>query len=101
MIEQSTKCELIRWIFVDVGDAQFGFPKKRMIGPFEYLPLFGTRMYDRFQRRSAKSHTEHPAFDFRDNFGETPSDRKKVLEELVPEEPALIVRVWVFLLSLD
>src|SRR3546814_16892349 len=83
MIEQSTKGALIRWIFVDVGDAQFGFPKKRMIGPFEYLPLFGNRMYDRFQRRSAISHTEPSGFDFRDNLGATPSDRTKVLEALL------------------
>src|SRR3546814_17177917 len=55
MIQQPAKSALVRWVFIDVRDAQFWLPKKRMIRTFEYLPLLGDRMNDRFQRRSARS----------------------------------------------
>src|SRR3546814_8729341 len=36
MIQQPAKSALVRWVFIDVRDAQFWLPKKRMIRTFEY-----------------------------------------------------------------
>src|SRR3546814_10437636 len=80
MIQQPAKSALVRWVFIDVRDAQFWLPKKRMIRTFEYLPLLGDRMNDRFQRRSAISDAEPPGFDFGDHLGETTPNRTEILD---------------------
>src|SRR3546814_11736634 len=72
-----------------------------MIRTFEYLPLLGDRMNDRFQRRSAISDAEPTGFDFGDHLGETTPNRTELLDALVPKQPALIDRVRVFLPSLN
>src|SRR3546814_17805920 len=90
MIQQPAKSALVRWVFIDVRDAQFWLPKKRMIRTFEYLPLLGDRMNDRFQRRSAISDAEPTGFDFGDPLGETTPNRTEILDALVPKQPALI-----------
>src|SRR3546814_12162407 len=92
MIQQPAKSALVRWVFIDVRDAQFWLPKKRMIRTFEYLPLLGDRMNDRFQRRSAISDAEPTGFDFGDHLGETTPTRTEIVDALVPKEPAQISR---------
>src|SRR3546814_9108427 len=76
MIQQPAKSALVRWVFIDVRDAQFWLPKKRMIRTFEYLPLLGDRMNDRFQRRSTISNSEPTGFDF----GEHPRSEEHTSE---------------------
>src|SRR3546814_17523226 len=101
MIQQPAKSALVRWVFIDVRDAQFWLPKKRMIRTFEYLPLLGDRMNDRFQRRSAISDADPTGLDFGDHLGETTPNRTQILTALVPKKPALIARVRVSLPSLN
>src|SRR3546814_20462483 len=68
-----------------------------MIRTFEYLPLLGDRMNDRFQRRSAISDAEPTGFDLGDHLGETTPNRTELINALVPKKPALRGRVRVFL----
>src|SRR3546814_14385218 len=89
MIQQPAKSALVRWVFIDVRDAQFWLPKKRMIRTFEYLPLLGDRMNARFQRSSAISDAEPTGFDLGAHLAGTTPKRTEHLDCPVPKKPTL------------
>jgi hypothetical protein len=63
-----------------------------MVRTFEDLALFGNGMDDGFERRSAIGDAKRTALDLADDLGDTAPDRTKILQPLVPQEPASIGR---------
>ena len=72
-----------------------------MICPLEDLPLFRDRMNHGFQRRAAISDAKSSRLDLGDHLGQTAADGAEILDPLVPQKPALIGRVRIFLPSLN
>ena len=79
----------------------FGFHKKAWSAPLNNLSLLGDRANDRFERRALVDVSEGTAFDLVDDNSDASADRPRVLQSLVPEEPAAIRAVRIVSPTID
>lgn len=89
-VEEGPEGSLVFGVFVDVGNAEFRLPEKRVIGPLEELPLLGDGSDHRFERGATIGIAERAALNFVDDPSDTAADGAEVLAPLLPEKPTLM-----------
>jgi hypothetical protein len=89
-VKQPCERTLVVGVLVNIGNAQFRLPEKRVIGTLEDLPLFGNRSDNGLQRRSSVRIAKGACVNFLDDGADPAPDGSEILEAFRPEEPGLI-----------
>ena len=100
-MQQARESALVVGVFVDVGNAQLGFPQEGVVSPLEDLPLFGDGPHHNLERRASVHIAEAAAVDLAHYGAQPAADRTEVLQAFVPEEPAAVGGTGVSLPALD
>lgn len=88
VFQETAESDLVRLVLVNVWNAQFWLPVKRMSSSLKHLFLLGYAGQNKLRRRSFEVVAEAPSLDALDDIDDTPANGAKSLHALlVLDEP--------------
>jgi hypothetical protein len=89
-VQKVSEGNLVVSILVDVGNAELGFPQKRMVRTPKDLTLLSDRTHHRLERLALVSSAEGTVIDLRNHLLDATAYGSEILETLFPQKPSSV-----------